>query len=258
MVKKINFDSTIKKMEGISDKVNILMRNKLIIAIFLIVDGIIFILNPNSSLAEMSRAIILLVFFASLSTLLANLSAKPKDIKSIIISLGILILGIVLYIYPDLISAYIQLILSLFIIGNGLMNIVNSLNLNKASKYTKFIAEKYNKIINKKKENKDLNGEKKEEKFKDVNKNFNEGMEQQKERLIAPLERLVGKTSNLPVLYIVANVATVILGIILLIFPNVSMVIWGIIFLYIGLSDLIVSMKTMNISKNFKEKFLKK
>ena len=258
MAKKVNFDNTVKKMEGLSDKINILMRNKLIIAIFLIVDGITFVLNPNSSLAEMSRAIIILVLLASLSTLFANLSVKPRDIKSIIISLIIIILGIVLYIYPDLISAYIQLILSLFIIGNGLMNIVNSLNLNKASKYTKFIAEKYNKIINKKKENKDLNEEKKEEKFKDVNKNFNEGMEQQKERLIAPLERLVGKTSDLPVLYIVANVATVILGIILLIFPDVSMVIWGIIFLYIGLSDLIVSMKTMNISKNFKEKFLKK
>lgn len=258
MVKKLNFDNTIKKMEGLSDKVNILMRNKLIIAIFLIVDGIIFILNPNSSLAEMSRSIILLVLLASFSTLLANLSVKPRDIKSIIISLIILILGIVLYIYPDLISAYIQLILSLVIICNGILNIVNSLNLKKTSKYTKIIAEKYNKIINKKKENKDLKEEKKEEKFKDVNKNFNEGMEQQKERLIAPLERLVGKTSTLPVLYIVANIATVILGIILLIFPDVSMVIWGIIFLYIGFSDLLVFMKTMNVSKKIKEKTLKK
>lgn len=258
MAKKVNFDNTVKKMEGLSDKINILMRNKLIIAIFLIVDGITFVLNPNSSLAEMSRAIIILVLLASLSTLLANLSVKPRDIKSIIISLIIIIFGIVLYIYPDLISAYIQIILSLFIIGNGILNIVNSLNLKNESKYTKIIAEKCNKIINKKKENKDLNEEKKEEKFKDVNKNFNEGMEQQKERLIAPLERLVGKTSNLPVLYIVANVATVILGIILLIFPDVSMVIWGIIFLYIGLSDLLVTMKTINISKKIKEKFLKK
>jgi len=251
MAKKINFDNAAKKMEGISDKINILMRNKLIIAIFLIVDGITFILNPNSSLAEMSRAILILVLLASLSTLLANLAVKPRDIKSIILSLIVLILGIVLYIYPDLISAYIQIILSVFIIGDGVMNIVNSLNLNKASKYTKFIAEKYNKIINKKKENK-------EEKLKDVNKNFNEGMEQQKERLIVPLKRIVGKTSNLPKLYIVTNVATIILGIFLLVFPDVSMVIWGIIFLYIGLSDLLAIMKTMDISNKIKEKILKK
>ena len=247
MAKKINFDNAAKKMEGISDKINILMRNKLIIAIFLIVDGITFILNPNSSLAEMSRAILILVLLASLSTLLANLAVKPRDIKSILLSLIVLILGIVLYIYPDLISAYIQIILSVFIIGDGVMNIVNSLNLNKASKYTKFIAEKYNKIINKKKENK-------EEKLKDVNKNFNEGMEQQKERLIVPLKRIVGKTSNLPKLYIVTNVATIILGIFLLVFPDVSMVIWGIIFLYIGLSDLLSIMKTMDISNKIKEK----
>ena len=247
MAKKINFDNAAKKMEGISDKINILMRNKLIIAIFLIVDGITFILNPNSSLAEMSRAILILVLLASLSTLLANLAVKPRDIKSILLSLIVLILGIVLYIYPDLISAYIQIILSVFIIGDGVMNIVNSLNLNKASKYTKFIAEKYNKIINKKKENK-------EEKLKDVNKNFNEGMEQQKERLIVPLKRIVGKTSNLPKLYIVTNVATIILGIFLLVFPDVSMVIWGIIFL----SDVLAIMKTMDISNKIKEKILKK
>ena len=57
MSKKVNFDDTIKKVEGVSDKVNIIMRNRLIIAIFLIVDGITFMLNPNGSLAGMARSI---------------------------------------------------------------------------------------------------------------------------------------------------------------------------------------------------------
>ena len=46
MLKKLNFDNTIKKIENISNDVAVIMRNRLIIAIFLIVDGITFICNP--------------------------------------------------------------------------------------------------------------------------------------------------------------------------------------------------------------------
>ena len=257
MLKKLNYDDSIKKVEYISDKVNVIMRNRLIIAIFLIVDGITFMLNPNGSLAEMARSIIILVLLASFSTFLINLSAKTKDIKSIVTSIVVLVIGVVLYIYPDLVSAYIQLILSVFIILYGLMNILNALNLNKLSGFSKGITEKYNNIVNNKKTNKNLDETKEEERFKDVNKNFNEGMEQQKEKLITPLKNIVNKTTKSSLLYIVVNIASIILGIMLLIFPDVSMVVWGIIFLYAGFSDLLISMKTMNISEKIK-KYLRK
>ena len=84
MEKEQKFDKTLKKIEGITDKINVIMKNRSIIAIFLIVDGITFLLNPNGSLQEMARSIILLVVLASFSTLLANLSTKIKDMKSII------------------------------------------------------------------------------------------------------------------------------------------------------------------------------
>ena len=44
--KIINFDEAKIKIEDMSNKINIIMRNRLIIAILLIVDGINFILNP--------------------------------------------------------------------------------------------------------------------------------------------------------------------------------------------------------------------
>lgn len=238
MLKKLNFDSAIKKVENITNKADVIMRNKLIIAIFLIVDGITFILNPNTSLAGMARNIIIIVLLASFSTMITNICAKPRDMKSIIISAVIVLIGIITFIYPDLISAYIQVLFALFIIYDGVMNILNTLHFNKFSGYTQAIAEKFDKIINR----------------KNANKNFNEGIEEQKEKFINPLKNIVNKTNKSSVLYIITNIASIILGMLLLLFSNISIVVWGIIFIYTGISDLLVAMKTMDISKKIKEK----
>lgn len=259
MVKKPNLDNTVKKVEDLSGKINIIVQNKLIIAIFLIVDGITFILNPDTTLGEMARNIILLVLLAAFSIFITNLASKTKDTKTILISLVILILGIIFYIYPDIISAYIQLLLSLFIIYDGLTNIANTLNLSKLSRFTEGIAKKIRKVTSSKKSDEEANESKaaRNEKFKDIDKNINEGLEEQKAKLISPLKNIVNKTSKYSKLFIVANVISVILGIILLIFPDVSMMIWGLIFLYTGIPNLLVSIKTMDLKKKLKERKFK-
>ena len=238
MLKKLNFDSTMKKVENISNKVDVIMRNRLIIAIFLIVDGITFVFNSNASLTGMARNIIIIVLVASFSTLSTNICSKTKDKKSIIISIVILIIGIIVFIYPDVISAYIQVLFALFIIYDGVINILNTLNLNKLSGYTQVIAKKFDNIVN----------------HKNDNNSFEEGVEEQKERFINPLKNIVNKTNKFSILYIITNIASVILGLLLLMFSNTSIIIWGVIFIYTGISDLLVAMRTMNISKKIKEK----
>ena len=91
----------------------------------------------------------------------------------------------------------------------------------------------------------------------EVENNFNEGLEQQKAKLITPLKNILNKTNKSSKLYIITNIATIILGILLIIFPDVSMVVWGLIFLYTGFSDLFISIKTMGISSKIKEKIRK-
>ena len=214
--KKLDSDKIIKKIEDISSKVDIIMRNGLIIAFFLIVDGITFILNPDTTLSGMAQNIILLILFAAFSVLITNLAAKTRDKKTIIISLTIAILSIVFYIYPDFIAAYIQLLLALFIIYNGIVNIANILNLNdKLAKYTTAITKKYNKIAKRKVESEEKKAQR--EKFKEIDDNINQGLEEQKKKLINPLVNIVNKSSKSSVLYIIANSASIILGIILLI-----------------------------------------
>lgn len=255
--KKINFDNTIKKVEGISNKVDIIMRNRLIIAFFLIVDGITFLLNPDTTLEGMARNIILLVLLAAFSVLIANLASKTKDRKTIIISIIILIAGIIAYIYPDFVAAYMQLLLALFIIYDGLVNISNALNLDWMAKFTAAVSEKYNKVANRNKAKTSKKKEEEKEKFKEIDNNINDGLEEQKKKLINPLKNIVNKTSKSSKLFIAANVISIILGIVLLIFPDVSMMVWGLIFLYTGLPNLFAAMKSMDLFKKLKEKRFK-
>lgn len=255
MARKIDWDNAAKKVEGISNTIDIIMRNRLFIAFFLVVDGITFIMNPEATLPEMAKNIMLLVILAAAGILITNLAAKTRDIKTIVISTIVIILGIIFYFYPDLISAYLQLLLALFIIYDGATNIANALNLNRLLKFNQTIAEKYNKIINRKQTDEKKLAQ--QEKFKDVDDSVNGELEQQKKKLVAPLKSIIGKTSKSSRLYIVANVASVILGIILLVFPGVSMTIWGLIFLYTGLPNLLAAIKSMELVTKIKNRQFK-
>ena len=256
MPKKPNFDNAIKKAENISNKIDIIMRNRLIIAFFLIVDGITFLLNPDTTLAGMAQNIILIIIFASFSVLIANLASKTKDIKTILISITIIIVSIIFYIYPDIIAAYMQLLLSLFIIYDSVSNIASTLHLQgKLVKYTNFVTQKYNKWVHRKAASKEKASRR--EKFKEVDDNINAGLEEQANKLITPLKNLEKKSSKSSTLYIIVNITSIILGLVLLFYPGASMMVWGIIFLYAGFYNSIISIRTMNLSKKIKEKKFK-
>ena len=189
----------------------------------------------------MARNIIIIVLVTSFSTLTNSICSKTKDIKSIIASAVITVTAIILYIFPDIISAYLLILFALFIIYDGVINILNTLKMNKLKEYTQGIAEKLGNMVNR----------------KNLNKDLYEGVEKQKERFMNPLKNVVGKTNKSSILYIVTNAASIILGILLLMFSSISMIACGIIFIYTGTSDLLIAMRTMNVSKKIKEKKFK-
>lgn len=235
---KMDFNKVRNKIENIANKVDIIMRNRLIIAIFLIVDGINFILKPNSSMHDMARSVALFVFLASGTLLITNITSSKKDKKSIIMSIIIIAMCISFYIFPTVISIYLKLILAFLIIFNGVINILNCLKLDKVSA---FITEKENTIKNIVHK-------------KELNKDFENGINEQTEKLMNPLDNVINKTSKKTWIYVIVNIISIILGVLLLIKPDVTMVVWGVIFIYTGLSDFIMVAKSMNISKKIKEK----
>ena len=110
--------------------------------------------------------------------------------------------------------------------------------MNKFSGYTRVISKKINKII--------VNN-------KNIDKDVNEGIEEQKDRFLNPLKNIIDKSSKFSILYIIINIISIILAAQLLMFSNFSIIVWGIILIYTGISDLLVSIRTMNISKKLKE-----
>ncbi len=257
MSKKSNSDKLAKKLEVILSKVDIVMRNGLIVALFLIIDGINFILNPEATIEGMARNIILLALIAALSIFVANLTAKTRNKKTVILSAIVVVIGIILFIFPSLIAAYIQIILAVFIIYNGVSNIAKALNLNKLSNFVQNIAGKISKISNRKKPAPSKEKAERIAQFKEVNKSVNSSMEEQAAKLINPLKGAVDKASKFSALYIIANIVSIIIGIMLLILPEVSMTVWGILFIYTGIPNLLAAAKSMQLIQKVKEKKFK-
>ena len=240
-MKKIDVDQLANKVDKAAGAIDVLMSNHLIIAVFFIVDGINFIINPNNSIDEMAKSIIMLVFFATLAIFLANIASKEKDKKSIITSFILLVLCVVFYFMPHLISAYLRIILSLFIIFNGLINILES------TKY-KDLASK---ILNAKNKVNSMTHS------KDGNKDFENGLDQQTDKIVNMLNKTSTKLSTHTYIYIFFNAITVILGLLLLFMADTSIVIWGLIFIYVGISDFIQVAKSIDLVKKIKSKDFK-
>lgn len=240
-MKKLDFNKVTDKIENTANKIDIIMRNRLVIAILLIVDGISFILNPNNSIDEMAKSVAIFVLLASGTLLITNISSSKKDKKSIIMSIIIIAICIVTYILPDIVSIYLKVVLAFLIIFNGLINILNSFKLDKVSAY----------IISKENTIKDIIHK------KELNKDFENGINEQTEKMINPLSNILSKTTKISWIYVIVNIISIILGILLLVKPDATMVLWGFIFIYTGSSDFIIVAKSMNISKKIKEKDFK-
>ena len=258
--KKLDLEKTAEKAEGIINNVTAIMQSGLIIAFFLIIDGITFILNPENTLRGMAQNIILIVVLAVASIFLSSIFAKPRNRKTIIISLLVLITAIIFWIFPDLIAAYLWLALSLLIIGNGLFNIANLLKFTeKISKFTRPLKEKITRIKEKRntKKSKTLLTESDRKQFKGVDRDLNKGLEEQATKLLNPFQNMVKKSSKSAVLFIIANAISVIFGLVLLIYPDTSITLWGVIFLYTGLTSFIAGLKAMQIFTKIKEKRFK-
>lgn len=258
--KKLDLEKTAKKAEGIINNVTTIMQNRLIIAFFLIIDGITFMLNPENTLNGMAQNIMLIVILATASIFLANIAAKPRNKKTIFISLAVLILAGIMWLFPDFVAAYMQLALALLIISSGVVNIVSILNLtDKVSRFTRPIKEKFAKFKEKRaaKSSKKLITEDDKAHFKDVEKDLNNGLEEQATKLLTPLQSMVDKSSKSAVLFVITNAISVIFGIILLVYPDASITLWGLIFLYTGLTNLFASMKAMDVFTKIKEKRFK-
>lgn len=212
-------------------------RNRLILAIALIVDGILFLLNPGKTVEGMGRAIAISLLLAAGVMIIAKISVK-EPFSRFLPALILLAAGGLMYFFPDVISAYFRIILALLIIINGSVNLLSILGLSRAQGILVTLKDRADSLRSRLKKPKD----------------FENGIQEQTKRYIRPLYQVVSESEGHKVVSIVTNVFTVILGILLLVKADLSITIFGVIFIYVGFSDFLLAFRTRKISEKLRDK----
>ena len=229
-----NIDFTIKSIDKI-------MHTKIILAIFMIIDGINYILHPDRTIYYMSRTVAQDAFLAAATIIITFISTKNRDIKSLTTPILMLIVSGIIFLFPNTFTPNIRLILGIFIILNGIINILNIKKIDRVGASLKFVEKKFKNDITK--------IEKVESEDKDT-------ILKQTKKIIDPFKNVLKYASKYYYLYLILNIITIILGLLLL-FNDTTIVVCGFIFIYTGIFEVlmfinsfIVSSKKKKIEKN--------
>lgn len=231
-MKKASFDleKTLKTIERIS-------QNRLILALFLVVDGILFLTNPAQPVEGMGQSIAICMVFAAGAMIVAKIVAKEHLVR-FIPALLLLAAGVLMYFYPDVLSAYFRLLLALVIIINGLLNLFDLLGLGHARETVTTLRDKITSLFSRVKTPKDLDN----------------GINEQSNRYLRPLQKIVSESKGRKPVYFVTNLLSVSLGVLLLVQPNLSITAFGLIFIYVGISDFVMVFRTRKISEKLRNR----
>ena len=224
-----------RKIDDMLKKINVIMNNRLIIAIFSIIDGLWFIIYPVESMNSMARTISFTAFCACFLALVTNI--KSKDNKSIIMVSIMMAICITIFIFPKPFAINLKVLIALFIILNGLFNIFNIMKLDKATSHMTEVEQK----IKDKYDNDRLD--------KKFDKNI---IIEQTEKVINPITNAEKKINKKSSWYFVFNIVSIILGLLLFTKINITLVLCGVILLYTGIFDVFMYLKSRKILKKTK------
>ena len=230
MKKKINLEKIVHVIEQV-------MKNRLIIAIMLIVDGIVFLMNPEQPVENMGRTLAVSMAFAAAVMIFARIVAKERFVR-FIPALILLALGGLMYFFPDMLSAYFRLILALVIIMNGIVNLLSVLGVNYSQGFFGILDGKVRNAASKIKSPKEME----------------EGFDEQAVKYLNPLQRIVSASKGNKTVFFITSLLSILLGLLVLIKPDVSISVFGVIFLYIGVCDFLLAFRTQGVSAKLREK----
>lgn len=223
-----------RKLDGLLNQINAIMNSRIVVAGFVILDGVNFIINPFGSMEFMAMIIAGFAIIAAISLLLTNMKTKTKDLKSTIIAIIMIIAGLNIFIFPKFFGRNIRVLVAIFIILNGLINIFNIFKLDKIAASISY-AE--NKLI-------------KRFESEDENKTYNKKIIlEQANKFINPINDVIGKISVESIIYLIFNIISVILGILLFTNDNITIFICGFILIYTGIFDIFMYLKSRKLAR---------
>ena len=231
-------DKISKNIDYTTKKIDTVMNSRLIIAIFMIVDGIGYIIDNNRTMESMSKGVGESVFLASLTILITNITTNKRDFKSIAFPINMMIFSGVIYLFPKNFSFNIRVLIAIIIIFNALINIFNIRKLDRLSASLSYTQKKL----------------KKELEQDEKSKEFDKGVILRKiSKLLDPVGNLIEKANTNVHLYIMLNNVSIILGVLLLLNDNITVVVCGIVLIYTGIFDLLMFLRSVRLARKDKE-----
>ena len=236
--KKLNKENISKNINFTSKKIDIILHSKLILAVFMILDGVNFIMYPDKSMYGMAQTVASTAFLAAGAIIIAYIKTDKKDIKTLTLPIIMLVVSGVIFIFPKPFALNLRLIIALFIILNGLINIFNIQKLDKVSASLSFAEDKIKGKLDKGAE------------AESSNSKVTIG---QASRLLDPISNVIEKANKKIYLYLILNIISIFLGILLFTSDNITIIVCGIILLYTGLFDLLMYLRSRRLEKKSKK-----
>ena len=237
--KKINKENISKNIDFTSKKIDIILHSKLILAAFMILDGISFIMYPDNSMNGMAQTVASCAFIAAGAIIISYIKAEKRDIKTLTLPILMLVISAIIFLFPKPFAMNLRLIIAIFIILNGLINIFKIKKLDNVSASLSFAENKIKGKLDKGAE------------AESDNSKVTIG---QTARLLDPLSNFIEKANKKYYLYLILNIISIFLGILLFTSDNITIVVCGVILLYTGSFDLLMYIRSRILEKMNKEK----
>jgi uncharacterized membrane protein HdeD (DUF308 family) len=224
-------------IEKAAHTVEQISKNRLILAILLVVDGIIFLINPGQPVEGMGRAVATSIMIAAGALIISKIAAKERFVN-FLPALILLAAGALMYFFPHVFSAYFRIIIALFITINGVVNLSGVLGLGRVHGFLVTFNSKASDLSSKVKTPEELNN----------------GFDGQAEKYMRPLHKIVSESQGNKAVFFATNLLSVILGVLLLVKPDLSITIFGVIFIFVGVNDFLLAFRTRKISEKLRDK----
>ena len=194
--------------------IDLLMRNKTVIAIMLLIDGITFVISPNTGVNGLARGVAFTVIIAAVTILFSAMFEEKKTKKTaftICSSIFAILLSIAVYIWPKIPAAILTYLLALIIIYSCSSNVFQTLRLEKLILRQKKAAAKFNRIDHGLSEilPKD-----------EIRQSIKDGIDEQISKRLDPMNELKSKFSLHSKIEIIIDLVGLIFGILILFLPG--------------------------------------
>ena len=115
-------------------KVQEILRNRFIVAILLLVQGVSFATNPTKAMEDMAKSLAFSLIIAAAGILVGYIAAGKRNrssIRSVLTAVGFLLLGILVHIVPDFFSSAFQYAIGITVLINGIVTLSDNVKINR-------------------------------------------------------------------------------------------------------------------------------